>query len=485
MFLAAGLGLSALVPSLRGRAWLVRSAYAYALGVAWTAGGAWFLSHAFGCPLRRTLFVSLLLPPVVAGIVATLIRRRGRGLVADLGERRGAMVRREPLAIVALAVGGVVTLGLFADAAGQPVLQFDDRVTWGAHARYLRAEHTVDARTLREGKWFVTLPRYPILLPLAQVAIQESLGTDEDERTPRPLYAVFFPALLLILFDSVARQSGARTAALIVLGAALWPILIVNHKVGALSMLSDLPLGVFLGGGLALLLAEELTCATGVAAGALLGAAVLSKNEGLVLAASVIAARGLVAVLRWRRDRPSPAVLRGEIAGLAVVGLAVASAAVLFASWRSGIVDRMMGNFEEVSRSGHLLAAVVRGGVERWPGLIVPGLARLADPLQWGYFWWAAALVLVAGARGLASRRALPLVVVLAGSWGGYAAALAITEWDPRLQMTLTLDRFVIQTSVPMLLLFACALQELGADRRLKGRRLEPEAPAIRDEPPA
>lgn len=469
MFLAAGLGISAWIPALRERGRLVRSAYGYLLGVAWMAGGAWLLSHAFGCPLRRTLFVALLLPPVGAGLLGILARRSARWPVAVRGKERSPNVPREPLAIAAFAVAGVVALGLFADAAAQPLLQFDDRVTWGAHARYLRAEHTVDARTIREGKWFVTLPRYPILLPLAQVAIQESFATDEEERVPRPLYAAFYPALLLILFDAAARQSGARVAALVVLGAALWPILITRQIGGPLTMLNDLPLGAFLGGGLALLLAEELSWVTGAAAGALLGAAVLSKNEGLPLAASVVAARVLMSVLRWWRERRSAEVLRREIAGLVPVALEVVAATVLLASWRSGIVDRMMGNFEQISRSGHLLTSIAQGGVERWPALILPALAKLADLQVWGFFWWSAALVLVAGARGLASRRALPLLIVLAGAWGTYLAALAVTEWTPAYLLALTFPRFLLQITVPTLLVVALALEDLF-----------PEAPAHR-----
>ena len=124
-----------------------------------------------------------------------------------------------------------------------------------------------------------------------------------------------------------------------------------------------------------------------------------------------------------------------------------------------------MGNFEEVARGGHLLVAIARGAVERWPGLLRPALERLADRQLWGFFWWAAALVLVAGARGLANRRVLPLLVVLASCWGGYLCALAVTEWDPKLQLTLTFDRFLIQTSVPLLLLLALALENLVANR--------------------
>src|SRR5437588_701010 len=71
----------------------------------------------------------------------------------------------------------------------------DGRVTWTPHARYMQAEATVDAGTLRDPGWAVAHPRYPPLLPLAQLTILE-LGGD-DTRLLKPAYALFWASLVL------------------------------------------------------------------------------------------------------------------------------------------------------------------------------------------------------------------------------------------------------------------------------------------------
>jgi hypothetical protein len=55
-------------------------------------------------------------------------------------------------------------------------------MTWSPLAAYLRHEGTVDAAVLREDHWWVLHPRYPPLLPLAQVAAQEMFGAGEDDQ---------------------------------------------------------------------------------------------------------------------------------------------------------------------------------------------------------------------------------------------------------------------------------------------------------------
>ena len=97
---------------------------------------------------------------------------------------------------------------------GSAKVDFDSlESTWDGpvHAG-LRTHHVfVDLKAPGGGKvalkerWFVTHPRYPVLLPVAQVAVLETFHAGEDEEPFRPLYAAFFPALLLVLYVGASR----------------------------------------------------------------------------------------------------------------------------------------------------------------------------------------------------------------------------------------------------------------------------------------
>ncbi|MEA2694796.1 MAG: hypothetical protein QOJ16_4183, partial [Acidobacteriota bacterium] len=142
LFAAAGAGLVELL-GLRRLGLGPRLGYAYLLGVAWVAGGLYAGSHLFELPLNRTSTLALAALPGLAGLASYALR-------AWRGRARPPRVRsRPPLAVVlAVAVGTVVTLGLLAEALGNPLTDWDGRMTWASQARYLRAAGTVDAPVL-------------------------------------------------------------------------------------------------------------------------------------------------------------------------------------------------------------------------------------------------------------------------------------------------------------------------------------------------
>jgi hypothetical protein len=474
LFAAPGLGLAELTPALRGLPLPRRLAYGYLLGVSAVAGGLYVLSHLFGVPLRPPAVWALVALPTLAGLAARLARRRrGRARsafapsTAEPQRRTAAGHAYRALLLACAATAAMVCLGVLADAVADPVKDWDGRMTWCAQARYIRAAGTVDAEVLRNRRWFITHPQYPLLLPLAQVAAQEAFGADLESHAFRALYAAFFPALLLVLYDGARRWAGRTAAALVTLLAALVPCFTVCEG-GATTTYSDLPLACFYGAGLVLLLARRAGAGDALAAGMLLAAAVLTKNEGAPLAA-VALVLGAAAPGLGRRAAGAlrAATRRRRLRRLAVAAAPALLALALLLSWRSAIPNREDEGYLGFVRAGDLWPAVFTQAQKFGPVL----LACMGDRQHWLGFWWLAPVLLLAGWRLFRrpiSRRLLPAALAPpAIGWVAYSV-----HWDPVYLADVTWDRFLMQAAIPLFLLLGCALAEIlgrspGAPRRV------------------
>jgi hypothetical protein len=424
---ASGWGLCELAPALRGLPAARRFGYAFLAGIAWVAGGLYALSHFFSVPLRTPAILVLILLPVAGGLVA----RWRSPLGPKPGKERGA------IAVIGLLVGWIA-LGLFAEAVSEPIADFDGRMTWGATARYLWAEETVDARTLQRPQWAVSHPRYPLLMPVAQVITLELTGAGEDQYPFRPLYAAFYLAFLAVLWDGCRRRAGVSASALTVLAAAAVPFLSLQREGGALGAYSDLPLACFYGAGLALLAGWELRRADLLLGGGFLGAAVLTKNEGLPLALA-----GLIfAALSKRKE--------SWLAALPVL----AALALLF-SWQASIPNRFDEGY------GHLVRQASPGAALSRLAAVAPVVLRQTFAVEsWGLLWVALPVIWFAGRRGWTARSALPLLLAAAVP---LAAALVAYAVHPRPVglAEVTWNRLLVQGLMPVLWLTALSWEGL------------------------
>jgi hypothetical protein len=334
-----------------------------------------------------------------------------------------------------------------------PVGNWDSRMFWSAQAIYLRAEGTVDAKVLREQRWYIDHPQYPVLLPLAQVAVQEGFGADRDRHLFRALYAALFPAFLLVLADGARRWAGKIPAALACLAAASVPALTVWTAGGAASAYSDLPLGCFFGSGLVLLLTLRHRVTDGLAAGLFLAAAVLTKNEGTALALAGLLLGGVSLLLQRRRPDWR------SWARLAVAAAPVVLARLLFVSWRSGIPNRHDEKYASFVDLGDFWPEVFTR-IPLMAGVIV---REMFLPEIWGFFWWVAPVILLLGWKGWRGRRravSVPLLLgflaPLAVVWGAYTV-----HWAPVSLAPVTWNRFLVQASLPLFLLLALSFRGL------------------------
>ncbi len=467
LFTAAGAGLAELSPALRRLPLGSRLGYAYLLGLAAVPGALFALSHLAAMPLRTAAVWAVAAVPAAIGLLAALWRRRRE-------RERAARRRRDPVVLVCFGVVALIALGLAAQAASDPVNDWDGRMTWSAEARYMRAAATVDAEVLRHRRWFITHPQYPPLLPLAQVAVLEAFAADGDSHAFRMLYAAAFVAWLLVVQDGARRLAGRRAAALAMLLAAAVPFYQYGEGGGA-SAYSDLPLAAFYGAALVLLVILPPRPADAGAAGLFLAGAVLAKNEGLPLAALVAALALGQALLRGRRTR------RRALAAAAAVGLAAlaaAAACALLASWRAGIPNRE----DEAYLANFHFAELWPVVFTRLPGFVPLLLERMVAWKSWTAFWWAIPALLVAGRRAVLRPRRLALALFIAAAappaigWIAYStrpdgAAIAAVTWD----------RFLLQGSVPLMILAAGALADVlrrrGGLLRAQRRALEEGRP--------
>jgi len=469
LFLLPGLGLTELIPPLRTLPLPRRLGYAFLLGLTAMAGSLYIGSHLCGLPLRRMEILMVAAVLVGVGIFLRFYFSHQSNLRQPNSHQPKVGEGASPsptLGFMTLGAGGegsrwhiatvallaFVSLGLFADAVTNPVTGWDGRMIWSAQARSLRAAGTVDAPVLREARWFVSHPRYPLLLPVAQAAVLEATGAEEDSHAFRAVYAMFFPALLLIVWDGAVRWAGAPAARLACLAVAGSSAFTFWQDGGAASAYSDLPLACLTGAALVLLLRARRSVAGAVTAGIFLAGAVLSKNEGTLLAFFIPLAA--VPLLLRRRDRGRQA------ARLLAAVIPPLLALAFLASWRAGIPNR----YDEGYPGFVTLGTFWPGAVTRIPFLAGLALRQMLSWDPWAAFWWIAPPALAVGWRGLLRGRRCPLAMTLALAaaaplaiaWGAYSV-----HWNPAVLLRVTWTRFLLQGSLPFLLLLALALRDL------------------------
>ncbi|MEO8586218.1 MAG: glycosyltransferase family 39 protein [Acidobacteriota bacterium] len=463
LFLAAGRGLVELLPALRERPRAARLGYSYLLGVSAVAGSTYLLGIAFDIRIGRGVVLAPVVLLVGSGLAAWLLRRR-------TPTPRSPTIHPPRTAVFAarfaFGVGACIAVGLFAAALTKPDLGWDGEMSWSAAARWVRADRSVTPRALADARAYVTHPRYPILMPLAQVAVQETFDVGDDRRAVKPLYAAFFPALLLVLFDLARRQAGTCAAALAAVALAVVPVLAFNDSGGADGTFSDVPLGAFFGAGFLLLLGRART-SEAVAAGLLLGAAVLTKNEGLPFAASALGAVAFLAIVGRPTER------RARLVALGLAAAAVLAAGLALRAWQSHIPQRFDEDY--AGRLGQVsLVREARARLPLLPGAVMKEMASREDLAG---FPLAAALILVAGAGGLRRRVVPPIVLCITYCLGAYVLALLLSTWGGVEQVHPTWNRFlVMQLSLPLGVLLALALRAGWRSRLSISRTAEQNA---------
>jgi hypothetical protein len=317
-------------------------------------------------------------------------------------------------------------------------------MTWAPQVRLMRAERTATPAAFRDPWVWVTHPQYPPLVSLVQVTGLEVVGAPVDERAGRTVFPLFFAAFLALLHRTARLLSrSTRAAAVAAALAAMTPFLAFSDHGGAKGAYADVPLAAFLGGALAVLLCGGLRSCAGPAGGLLLAGAVLTKTEGIPLAAGLSVLVLLVAVAGLRK-RPRAVrrarVLRMLRSALTAAVLLGASVALLHA-WRAGIPNRYTEDYGSVLATTRLEP----GDVGNKLASVAPFLASgLFDVTKWGLLWPLLFTLSLLRPGALRRRAALAAGGLVLGPVAIALAAYGV-HWNPLALADVTWDRFLVQ----------------------------------------
>jgi hypothetical protein len=286
-----------------------------------------------------------------------------------------------------------------------PLADYDGRVFWVLKAKAIAHEDAIDGPFFRGESTFSPKNRYPLLVPLDAAALMR-LARDLDDRTVRGFYALLYVALVLV----IRRRAGRWEAAIV----AWLPQFVINNEGGALTGYSDIALAAFA----ACALFDIAADAPPDRVGLWLAAMVLTKNEGAVYAAVLLA----VFVIRSRRLR-------------AAVPPLLAYAALLV--WRMHVPRTDDDVYLTHMRLQHI-------------GPAVTGIARhMIDVRNWGLFWFAVPLC-------LRKRNWMP-AAVLAAMLVMMVAAYINTAWEMQELIDRSADRLLMQLIAPAVLILSAS----------------------------
>jgi hypothetical protein len=449
-----GWGVSELLPPLRRLRGFERAGFAYLLGAALVGFSLFAASHLVAIHLGRVLIALVAVTLSAPGLTLQLLRHARRPQTEESDALASPNRHRRAWRWgIGLAVSAVL-LGPLAVSVTWPLDDWDGRVTWSAQAAYIRDAGTVDAEVLRDGHWFVVLPRYPPLLPILQAAVQEVFGAGQDEQFYRAVYVGFWAAMLAVLCWGCRKASGSLASSLTVLAVAATYFVRFGAG-GATTAYSDIALGGFYGAALLLLLEARVSIASGFAAGCLLGGAVLSKNEGQLLALVAL----LLAAGRLLKRRQDPARAKARLLWLLAAAAPAIACTALLASWRLGIPSR-----DDVDYFRQLdLGALAHGLQARAHGIFAMASHVAFDWRDWHGFWIVYLVALAVAWRIFA--RPLPRNLLLGGIAPAAVACAGYAVGDRFLELVFeTWDRALIQGLIPLAVVLSSALAALRKD---------------------
>jgi hypothetical protein len=454
LFVAIGYPLVASTMLVR-RPLVARLSYAFLAGVA--ALGIFLYAGSCVGVLRieaSAVWIAAGLIVVAGGAMAAIrfIRRKRAGREAMTPRRRSRVLAW----LTCLAALAVFT-GVYADVVSLPIRDFDGRMTWVAQARFILAEGTVNAEALRDSRLFITNPRYPVLLPVAQTALLSTFPASLDAPLVRGFYGAFYLVFVAIAFDAARRVTGRTGALVSVLVLLTLPFVPFGGEGGAISCYADLPLACFYGAAIALLLDSRRQTSSVMLAGLFLGAAALTKNEGVILAIGVAALWSFASAGPWIRRRWRDVLIVGAILGVCLALLWI---------WKSGIPSRYDESYQisDTVVSPERLALIAR--------LIARCAASVRD---WGIYWFTVPVVLLLACKGLLRRRtAMLLVFALVPLGTGIAAYLVHKE--PAYLAPVTWNRLALQSLIPLTAVLAAAISHCRRSARWYGYRTSKSA---------
>lgn len=372
-------------------------------------GASLYALGAAGVPIDWPVMIAI---PVLSLVVIAFRWRRFELLKLD----------RRPDHLVATLIFAIPLLVLLCAAAIVPIRDYDGRVTWLPKARAIALEHSLTGPFFHGERGLNLHNRYPLLLPLDAATLMR-LSNDTRNETARWIYVLIPIAALLVMRSMLNRWIAAIVS---------WLPLLTTIEGGALAAYNDFALMAF--AGIAVLyLIDALTDERALrVTGVFAAFAVMTKNEGAVLAMAIVIAA--VAVLRWKALR-------------VIIPIVMAQAIVV--SWRTQVPAAYDEQYD-------VLISSLPQTIGRVPDALFAIVRHAGDFSEWGVFWIAVAIAAIVGlVLDRSARLVIPLVVIAVAA-GAYVLALTVTSWSIADLAPVAVNRLLAQLIIPA----SCILAE-------------------------
>jgi hypothetical protein len=326
---------------------------------------------------------------------------------------------------------------VFLQAVRVPLGSFDSWALWEYKGRHFWLDRTISPQFLTDHSAIFAHPAYPPAIPLLIAWVYTWVGA-ADPAVMKPIFPVFYAALLLALAGGVHERLGRRAACFAAACLALVPRIADYAGTG----LADVPLAACVTAAIAAFVAAERAPQSWrlyAGSGALLGLAANIKHDALVYVAAAVLLLALSHALR----RHAAAIIAAFVLAVPWYVFAVAIRAP----------DR---DFMPVSIAGFGAHA------DRLTEIVRLFVLNALSTAEWNVLWYAVAVL---AARGLILRalQAPALLMLVVVPLACFACGLVLSAWpDYQLHVRTSVDRLILVTA-PLALWFA--IEQLLAPR--------------------
>lgn len=196
------------------------------LGVGGTAG-ILFVWSLCGGQLDRGISFAVTIAGFLGGglVIAREWRRNRQGLnaVEDLFDNLEVAQRRSFSRACQIAIG-CLFIGLLFQTLMTPQHLWDERASFAIKGIVAWEDHTIHSRDLADPNFVQYHPRYPLLIPLAELHVYSLLGT-VDDRLSKLIFPLLYLGMTLTMIGVLQRQFSEGTAHLFGLLVATIPSL--------------------------------------------------------------------------------------------------------------------------------------------------------------------------------------------------------------------------------------------------------------------
>lgn len=316
-------------------------------------------------------------------------------------------------------------LALLVTTSILPFRDYDGRVTWLPKVRAIAHDGSIDGPFFQGRAGLNLHNRYPLLLPLDGAAVLLATGSADVEDL-RWMYALIGAATLFALRELLSL--GSPACGPWIAASLAWLPAFIALDGGALSAYADVPLMGFAGIVMFALHRPELEDSGIRLAAVFLPALILSKNEGAVIAAILIASLAL------RRDGH---ILRPWL----IASISAVLAIGILTLWRA----RVPPAYDECYA---LLFRALPDSLPRFSEAVAALVVHALDFRQWALFWPAVLTGCVLAALRRRAELAAPLLIVTA-MFFAYALTFTVTSWDIQELAKASANRLLLHLTIP------------------------------------